>query len=77
MSIPQCIISEIPDTLSQSMIAYKILTEYFWKFQLKSHCGNVVNMPYLLSPHIDKLLGLMNEPTLSLHFRASDTSQIS
>ena len=31
MSIPQCIISKFPDT--QSMITYKIFTEYFWKFQ--------------------------------------------
>ena len=30
MSIPQCIIR-----YTQSMIAYKILTEYFWKFQRK------------------------------------------
>ena len=29
MRIPQCIILEIPDT--QSMIAYMILTEHFWK----------------------------------------------
>ena len=30
---------------TQSMIANKILTEYFWKFSEKFHCGNVVNMP--------------------------------
>ena len=30
---------------TQSMIAYKILTEYFWKF----HCGNVFNAPYWMS----------------------------
>ena len=30
---------------TRSMIAYKILTEYFWKFQWKLHCGNVVNKP--------------------------------
>ena len=23
-----------------------ILTEYFWEFKAKLHCGNVVNMPY-------------------------------
>ena len=23
-----------------------ILTEYFWKFQRKLHCGNIVDMPY-------------------------------
>ena len=37
---------EFPDKLSQCMIAYKILTEYFWKFQWKLHPGNVVSMPY-------------------------------
>ena len=31
---------------TQSMIAYKILTEYFGKSSEKLHCGNVVNMPY-------------------------------
>ena len=31
---------------TRSIIAYKILTEYFWKFQKKLHCGNVVNIPY-------------------------------
>ena len=31
---------------TESMIAYKILNEYFWKFQLKLHRGNVVKMPY-------------------------------
>ena len=34
MSIAQCIILEIPDTLA--MIAYTITTEYFWNFQSKS-----------------------------------------
>ena len=29
---------------TQSMIAYIILTKYFWKFQGKFHCGNVANM---------------------------------
>ena len=48
MSIPQCIILEIPDTLSQ-WYHKMILTEYFWKFQRKLHCGNVVNMPYYIS----------------------------
>ena len=37
---------------TQSMIAYKIFTEYFWKFQLKMHCGNIVNMPYSILVHI-------------------------
>ena len=31
---------------TRSMIAYMILTEYFWKFQKKLHCRNVDNMPY-------------------------------
>ena len=34
MNIPQCIILELPHT--QSMLAYMILTKYFWKFQLIS-----------------------------------------
>ena len=34
MSIPQCIILEIP-WQTQSMIAYLLLTEHFWKFQLQ------------------------------------------
>ena len=29
----------------KSMIAYNILMEYFWKFQWKLHCGNVVFTP--------------------------------
>ena len=31
----------------QSMIAYKILTEYFWKCQRKIALWDVVNLPYL------------------------------
>ena len=30
---------------TQSMVAYMILTEYFWKFQRKIEFWNVVNMP--------------------------------
>ena len=33
---------------TQSMIANMILTEKFWKFQWKLHCGSVGNMPYRL-----------------------------
>ena len=33
---------------AQSMIAYTILTECFWNSSETLHCGNVVNMPYLL-----------------------------
>ena len=44
MGIPQCIISEFPDTQVIIALAYTKLTEYFWKFQL--HCGNFVRMPY-------------------------------
>ena len=31
---------------THSMLAYKIFTEHFRKFQWKLHCGNAVNMPY-------------------------------
>ena len=33
---------------NQSMIAYDIMTEYFFKilFGSKLHCGNVVSIPY-------------------------------
>ena len=33
---------------AQSMIAYMILTKYFWKSNEKLHCGNVDTMPYLI-----------------------------
>ena len=36
----------------QSIIANMILTEQFWKSQLKLHCGNVVNMPYGLKDNL-------------------------
>ena len=33
-------------SLTKSMIAYKILTEYFGNSNEKLHCGNFVNMAY-------------------------------
>ena len=39
MSIPQCIILEFPDTLSQSISGNS---------NEKLHCGNIVNMPDLI-----------------------------
>ena len=33
---------------AQSMIAYRMLTEYFCKFEKKLHCGNVVNIRYTI-----------------------------
>ena len=52
-SIPQCIISEFPDT--QSMIAYKILMSIYGKFS-----GNcVVGM---LSTHCVGILRIINTP---------------
>ena len=44
---------------TQSMRAFKILTEYFWKFQWKLHCGNVVYMPYLTPVYWSGLLVAM------------------
>ena len=53
LSIPQCIISEFPDT--QSMIAYKILMSIYGKFS-----GNcVVGM---LSTHCVGILRIINTP---------------
>ena len=51
MRIPQCIILEIPDALSQWK-HNKILTEYFGISSENLHCGNVVNMPYWLNYRI-------------------------
>ena len=34
---------------TQSMIAYKILTEFFWKSGEKLECGIVVDMPFYFS----------------------------
>ena len=34
------------------MIAFTILTEYFWNFSENLHCGNVANMPYYHIWHI-------------------------
>ena len=33
-------------TNTQSILAWNILTECFWEFLSKWHCGNVINMPY-------------------------------
>ena len=45
MSIPQCIIVEIPDTLRQRW-HLMIFTEYFGNSSEKLSRGNVFNMPY-------------------------------
>ena len=42
---------------TQSMITYKILTEYFWKFQWKLHCGIFINMPYSHTAYHEKIRG--------------------
>ena len=34
---------------TQSMVAYKILTEYFWNSSENLHCGNVVNHALLIN----------------------------
>ena len=49
MSIPQCIILEIPDTLS----IYDYDCVFLEILMKKMQCGNVVNMPYL-----EKAVGL-------------------
>ena len=44
MGIPQSIVSEFLDKLS--IIALDYMTEYFWEFLPKLHCGYAVAMPY-------------------------------
>ena len=69
-SIPQCIISEFPDTLGQ-WGHIRFWLSISGNTSEKLHCGNVVNMPYCLSGLIRSLQAIQNILDLTARFNVT------
>ena len=61
---------------TQSMIAYMILTSYFWEFQWKLHCGNAVNIPYCRIRSWQVWLGCGTRPIYNLYLTLGYHAQV-